>query len=146
MEVIGYEVVNFGKGRPDFIMKQEGLVQYLGRKVAWQGVPVTTLKTFALGDRKPPQPRYKGLSKLERNRAKAANRKLVKGLLIESAGEWIGRLGHEAPEVLKSDTADATLVLCWVLVNSLQGWRVPEKGHDVADRVEETKTTGEGGT
>ena len=128
VDVVGFEQITFsGPGRSgEFIQKQEGVVQYLSRKIPWQGVHVATLKKFALGDRAPPRPNYRALSKQEKNRKKTEHRKLTKAAMVGSAREWIEKLGHEPPEILESDTADATLVLAWMLVNALPGWELPE--------------------
>ena len=125
VEVVGFEQITFsGEGRgSEFITRQEGVVQYLSRNIAWQGVNVATLKKFALGDRAPKRLILpKDLSKKEKNRAKGERRKLVKGLMVESAREWMEKLGHEPPEKLSEDEADAFLVLAWTLVNALPDW------------------------
>jgi len=126
VDVVGYELVTFGQGRADFIKMQEGLVQYLGRQVAWQGVNVQTVKKFGLGLKAPPPLRYRGMTKQEKNRARSERRKLVAGLLQDAAREWFRKLGSEPPEKLSADEAVATLVMTWMLVNRIPGWSLEQ--------------------
>ena len=101
--VVGFESVTFsGHGRgSEFITRQEGVLQWLCRDVAWVGVNVSTLKKFATGD---------GHAK--------------KPTMVAAARYGIRALGHPVPEKLSEDAADAFLVLAWVLVNSLKGWKL----------------------
>jgi len=101
--VIGYEDVPFtGRGRSDYIAKQTGLLEYLGRRIAWRGVNVATLKKFATG-----------------------NGKAEKPTMIAAARYGIRELGSEPPEGLNDDMADAFLVTAWILVNALKEWEGP---------------------
>lgn len=139
--VLGYEKVSFsGPGAGgSYIWPQQGILQYVGRDIAWQGVEVPTLNKFAVGDNPTPiPPRLKEIRKeekskvltivemkalkAEKNRLNAERRKVIKRKMIEAAEAWIRKLGHEPPENLKTDTADATLVLGWMLTNSVKGW------------------------
>ena len=99
--VVGYESVPFaGPGRSsEFIHKQEGLLQWLCREIAFQSINVSTLKVFATGDG------HAG-----------------KEAMIHAARYGIKALGFPAPEKLKDDTADAFIVLAWMLLNAVEGW------------------------
>jgi len=140
--VLGYEKVSFsGPGAGgSYIWPQEGVLQYVGRNIAWQGVEVPTLNKFAVGDNPTPiPPRLKEIRRelknrlltkteryalqAEKNRLNAERRKVVKGKMIDAAKAHIRKLGQEPPEKLKTDTADATLVLAWILVHAIEGER-----------------------
>ena len=101
VNVVGFEQVTFsGHGRgSEFITRQEGVVQYLARDVSWQGINVSSLKKWATGD---------GHAK--------------KPTMVAAAKYGIRTLGHEPPEKLSEDEADAFLVLAWTLVNALPDW------------------------
>lgn len=101
VDVVGFEQVTFsGHGRgSEFITRQEGVVQYLSRSRAWQGINVSTLKKFATGDGHAQKP-----------------------TMVAAARYGIRALGHEPPERLSEDEADAFLVVAWMLVNALPGW------------------------
>lgn len=119
VDVMGFERISFagtGKGK-EYISRQEGVLQFVGRRIAWQGVEVPTLQSFALG-----KGYIKRLGLRDPEKTKYEKKKILKGAMIEAAKEWIRKLGHEPPEKLKTDTADATLVLGWILTNSLEGW------------------------
>jgi hypothetical protein len=114
VNVIGYEGTPFtgtrkGKSKGGqgsaFMNKQEGLVQWLGRYVAWQAVHAGTLKKFATGD----------------GRAE-------KSTMVAAAKYGIRALGAVVPVKLKEDTADAFLVTTWILMNSLHDWTPPSIG------------------
>ena len=101
VDVVGFEQVTFsGHGRgSEFITRQEGVVQYLARDVSWQGINVSTLKKWATGDGHAQKP-----------------------TMVAAARYGIRTLGHEPPDKLSEDEADAFLVLAWMLVNALPGW------------------------
>lgn len=103
IRAVGFELVNFsGPGRgSEFITRQEGVLQWLCRGVAWQGVNVMTLKVFATGDGR-------------------ADKKAM----VHAARYGLRVLGAEQPEKLHHDEADAILVLCWVLLNSIEGFKL----------------------
>ena len=102
VDVVGFEQVTFSAvGRSDYIAKQEGLVQYLGRGIAWTGVNVSTLKKFSTGD---------GHAK--------------KPTMVAAARYGIRALGYRVDGKLDEDSADAFLVMAWVLKNSLKGWEL----------------------
>ena len=137
VDVLGYEKVSFsGPGASgSYIWPQQGILQYVGRHIAWQGVEVPTLNKFAVGDDPTPIPARvseinKALKgklpkaekkelKTEKGRLLTARKKVVKQKMISAAEMWIRKLGHEPPEGLKTDTADSVLVLGHVLTNSL---------------------------
>ena len=103
--VVGYEHVPFaGKGNSsEFIHKQEGLLQWLSQDIAFQAINVSTLKKFATGD---------GHAQ--------------KDSMVHAARYGIRTLGHPDPVEMKDDTADAFIVLAWMLTNAVKGWELPD--------------------
>lgn len=109
VDVLGFERVSFsGPGRgSEYISRQEGVAQYLARRIAWQGVQVPTLKKFATDDGRAEKP-----------------------TMVAAAEYGIRVLGHEPPLNLNHNVADAFLVTAWILVNSIPGWTAPAEGRE----------------
>ena len=73
VDVTGFERISFsgpGAGGAN-ISRQEGVLQYVGRLIAWQGVAVPTLNKFAVGHNPTPRAQTKGLGKQEKARVLA---------------------------------------------------------------------------
>ena len=105
VQAVGFEQVDFtGKGGKGgwYISRQEGILQWLCRDVAFAGVAVKTLKKFATGD---------GNASKEH--------------MCEAALRWLRILGvTEKIGALHDDEADAILVLAWMLENVYKGEKV----------------------